>query len=1549
MTTTSDLKWVIKNEDTFARYKEKLQDDIGSKSQIGHLILSVQEDPQFPREAIVGTAAEKEAIRERNKLVERRERKWIDEHTKVYYELKQYLHDSAINRLKRFRQRWEQIETEKNPVKLWKFINDTFQVTPAYRQSKLRAYRMELDAIYQKPGESYVDFQVRFDAVAELAAQIEPFEDSFLIEKFLKGLDKSRHGYTYTIISKPNITTYDELIEKLKQTEDELDATKTRAQYESYNVKTEIPASTPNQEIINYNNEKKRKRNFHRPKEQKVNKYKKPKIAKDYKDYKNSKICTICYRFHKGNSDKKAKWESHNTKDCKFSKFSKNQKDHSKRNLNEENEQNYLIQSLNECQESDNNTVQYNLMNLETMNKTVSRSSIIFDPGATIHIFNDKIPRRNLYSGQPKRIEQYTNHYNVSKYVNTIDFGEGLYIPEGPGSLISQKVAKTRFNIHYNNHEDEYILTNKQNLDEFYFRPNQNGLYELSSIKRANESIHYSKEDKNDLVWRLHRILGHPGESALIQTIKSESYNSWGITKVDIEKANLRNCAFCLIGKMDKRRHRTKPKPTTKKESIVGQHLHVDIVYVRKKEGQQLYLLAVEGSSKYIQLVKLKKKDTIALTEAIKLVTGYFKPLRVTVHSDREAGILSSKELLFAEGIMTVNTGAGEHERVVENVIGTLRKKFRAILYSLEYELPLQLYPALFEHVAFLHNITANKRTGDKLPFEIITKKKFEGRYATYEFGQLGFFHNNNTKGSYDKRAEFGILTGWNYESSSIKGYTFPKGETINRTKFVPVALETLPLEIQKEINQKEKTQSLTIDLPKEEEYGDVGTLSENDNSINRESVAASPVEFGTKDTNKEEKALSRQSQSPTGGILLCNPGITLIAGAQTKDEVAAHHGKNSDQNDHIDGQKESLIREEALNEKSEHHSQETQSASATESATIDASERTKTTSAVRRNRRRIDFNEYNNTGTKRYKADDVATSSSEFEGVILATNHRPKIIKANSELTEGVFLTKDYLDHKTKTKLVESGKIKEAIEKELLQMLRLKVWEPVLPKMMNLVEKTKIVPSKVFTITKLGPDGKFIKVKARLVAGGHRERMDPSSDTYSPTIRPETVMINLNIAATKDLNIDSIDVGAAFLEAPLAKEIYVLLDSQTSKYLTQIEPKYHLYLSEKGTILVKLLKAMYGLKESSKEWFNHLSKILRNEGYEQSKNDSAMFTKRMKNGEIHVVITYVDDILSIGSPQVLQTFRNFLKDKFDKITYEENPNVIHYLGMIIKRFRNKKSMFVYQPGFLKEILKPFNLQKDDTSPTPATDKLFTNTGSDDKGDEKKFRSVLMKLMFLTRTRPDIKLPVVYLSTKMQNPTKGDEQNLMRIIRYLNGTKELGLYIKPNSLMLYCSTDASYASHQDLKGHSGAVVSIGNPNAPIHALSKKQRIVTKSSTEAEILALESATEEILWSKRVLDELGHPQNEVPIEQDNKSAMIIIKRGPGKMGKSKSIQIKYYWITQKVEDGTISLKYIPSKQVLADGLTKPLNGSNFYEWRKVILNLDEKVKDIPNVAI
>ena len=119
-------------------------------------------------------------------------------------------------------------------------------------------------------------------------------------------------------------------------------------------------------------------------------------------------------------------------------------------------------------------------------------------------------------------------------------------------------------------------------------------------------------------------------------------------------------------------------------------------------------------------------------------------------------------------------------------------------------------------------------------------------------------------------------------------------------------------------------------------------------------------------------------------------------------------------------------------------------------------------------------------------------------------------------------------------------------------------------------IDKDKLLPSKLFTTTKIGPDGSFIKVIARLVAGGHRQYVDPTNDTFSPTVKPETVIIVLNVAATKDLDIDTMDVVAAFLEASLTKEIYVKLDPHTSKYMCATKPEYKEFLLENGTIVVK-------------------------------------------------------------------------------------------------------------------------------------------------------------------------------------------------------------------------------------------------------------------------------------------------------------------------------------------------------------------------------------------
>lgn len=125
-------------------------------------------------------------------------------------------------------------------------------------------------------------------------------------------------------------------------------------------------------------------------------------------------------------------------------------------------------------------------------------------------------------------------------------------------------------------------------------------------------------------------------------------------------------------------------------------------------------------------------------------------------------------------------------------------------------------------------------------------------------------------------------------------------------------------------------------------------------------------------------------------------------------------------------------------------------------------------------------------------------------------------------------------------------------------------------------------------------------------------------------------------------------------------------------------------------------------------------------------------------------------------------------------------------------------------------------------------------------------------------------------------------------------------------------------------------------NAPILAISKKQSLVTLSSTEAELVAANRAARDIVWIRNVLKEMGFKQKEpTKLHQDNKSCIIMANRGQG--GEfSRSVDIKYFWISEQVHKRRIALEYIPSEDLIADGLTKSMSVTKFLEWRNKILN-------------
>jgi hypothetical protein len=255
------------------------------------------------------------------------------------------------------------------------------------------------------------------------------------------------------------------------------------------------------------------------------------------------------------------------------------------------------------------------------------------------------------------------------------------------------------------------------------------------------------------------------------------------------------------------------------------------------------------------------------------------------------------------------------------------------------------------------------------------------------------------------------------------------------------------------------------------------------------------------------------------------------------------------------------------------------------------------------------------------------------------------------------------------------------------------------------------------------------------------------------------------------------------------------------------------------------------------------------------------------------------------------------------------------------------------QPGMTKKVTEGITQSVD----VPCDVKLFHSQDQTRLEDITDYRSKVMELNYLSKVRPDIKVALGYLATKMQDPTCEDYAKLQRVQMYINGTKEFKMRIKPmDVIQVYASADASFGTYKDGKSNTGLIITVGCPNAPVLAKTTKQKSVANSSTAAELIAFSTTLEEVLWIIELLNELGFSQSAVEIEQDNSSTMRLIEKGPSSSGRTKWINIKHFWVSEHLTKGDIKLKYVPSLDLLADGLTKPLGRKAFFKWRARILN-------------
>ena len=499
------------------------------------------------------------------------------------------------------------------------------------------------------------------------------------------------------------------------------------------------------------------------------------------------------------------------------------------------------------------------------------------------------------------------------------------------------------------------------------------------------------------------------------------------------------------------------------------------------------------------------------------------------------------------------------------------------------------------------------------------------------------------------------------------------------------------------------------------------------------------------------------------------------------------------------------------------------------------------------------------------------------------------------------------------------------AMVKEIKQLLLEKeAFHPVHKKSLSKRQLKKKIRSFMFLKPKYDAMAIFEKIKARLVANGSQQDKTIFDDLSSPTAAISSIFMVLATAAKERRKKATIDVTGAYLNAKMTGEMVVMeLDALVASIVKRVAPDAEQYTDERGRMLVVLDKALYGCVQSAKLWYDNVSAHLRKTGYVPNDVDPCVMNK-MVNGKQCTICLFVDDILvtcvdDAGIDELIAA----LKAEYGEITVHRDESDLSYLGMHLHSEGDKTN--VSQLAYVMELLTEYQITG--VAASPATGSLFEDDGTHALLSVKGmalFHTQVAQLLYLaTRTRPDLLLSVSYLTTRVRAPNELDQKKLSRVFKYLNGTKEQVLVLGGASdLVIRAHIDAAFGLHGDARSHSGLVIKLGG--STVLCKSSKQKIMSKDSTEAELVALSDMVMQVLKAYEFMQSQGYGKNPPVLYQDNMSTISLVTAGGGKF-RTKHMRVRREVVKEYVTNGDVRVVYRPTGQMLADSLTKPLQGT------------------------
>jgi hypothetical protein len=540
-----------------------------------------------------------------------------------------------------------------------------------------------------------------------------------------------------------------------------------------------------------------------------------------------------------------------------------------------------------------------------------------------------------------------------------------------------------------------------------------------------------------------------------------------------------------------------------------------------------------------------------------------------------------------------------------------------------------------------------------------------------------------------------------------------------------------------------------------------------------------------------------------------------------------------------------------------------------------------------------------------------------------------------------------------------------ESIGKEMKQLHWRNSFKPMHWKTLTAEQRKQILESHVFVERKR--DG---ILKARTVAGGNKQRgYILKEDASSPTVSNEAVMLTCVIDADENRDVAIVDIPNAFVQTVVEDEkdrVFVRIRGPLVDILASIAPDVYgeyVTIGKKGEkqLLVQCLTALYGTMVASLLYYKKFVKSLRSRRFKLNPYDPCVANKQV-DGEQLTVCFHVDDCkISHLNPKVVSDTIDWLRLEYENV-FEDGSGLMKvkrgkthvYLGMALD-FSHANQCRITMIDYVDEIIAAYDKSSNElhdgfTTVMKRSNRAKTSAAPDDlfvvdedaeklsEDGQTAFHHLVAKTLYISkRARPDLSTAIAFLTTRVKAPDVNDWRKLSHLMEYLRVERLRPLVLSADgSGVLMWYVDASFAVHPNMRSHTGGGLTMGR-GFPI-VTSTKQKLNTRSSTESELVGVDDMMPIVVWSRYFLMAQGYGVTQNLLLQDNKSSMLLEKNGRASSGKrTRHINIRYYFVTDRVNMKEIEIEWCPTKDMVADFMTKPLQGSHFRRLRDLIMGM------------